>query len=54
MPMFERKRDRMIEYLKAGLVLANDLKYSATGHLIERALDEARTEIVLSFREAQH
>ena len=42
MPEFERKRDRMIEYLEAALVLADDLKDSLTGYLIKRALDEAR------------
>jgi hypothetical protein len=32
MPVFEQKRDRMIEYLEAALVLADDLKDSATGY----------------------
>jgi hypothetical protein len=41
-PIFESKRDRMIEYLEAALVLADDLHDSLTGYLIERALDEAR------------
>jgi hypothetical protein len=46
MPVFEQKRDEMIEHLEAALALADELKDSMTGYLIERALDEARAAIV--------
>ena len=46
MPEFERKRARMIEYLKAALVLADDLKDNVTGYLIETALDQSHAERV--------
>jgi hypothetical protein len=42
MPVFEQKRDRMIGYLEAALVLADELKCGAIGSLIETALDQAR------------
>jgi len=48
MLIVEPKHDRMIAYLEAALVLADGLKDSVTGYLIERALDEAREAIVRS------
>jgi hypothetical protein len=52
MPVFEQKRDRMIEYLERALALADELNDSTTGYLIERALDEARAAMVPSPAEA--
>jgi hypothetical protein len=42
MTEFERKRDQMIEHLEYALALVDELHDSLIGHLIERALDEAR------------
>ena len=42
MTEFGRKRDQMIAYLEQALTLADELRDSLTGYLIERALDEAR------------
>jgi ribosome maturation protein Sdo1 len=53
MPAFEQKRDQMIEHLVAALALADEINDTATGYLIERALDEARAAIVPSPAEAQ-
>jgi hypothetical protein len=47
-PAFEQKRDQVIEHLVAALALADEINDTATGYLIERALDEARAAIVPS------
>jgi hypothetical protein len=38
-----RKRDEIIKHLEDALALADELQDGATGYLIERALDEARS-----------
>jgi DNA-binding ferritin-like protein len=48
MPVFEQKRDQMIEHLQKALALADEINDSATGYLIERAMDEARAAMVPS------
>jgi len=53
MPVFEQKRDQMIEHLQQALALADELKDSITGYLIERALDEARAAVVPSLAGAK-
>jgi hypothetical protein len=40
MTSFDQKHDRMIEYLRAALVLADQHNDTATGHLIGRAICE--------------
>jgi hypothetical protein len=46
MPVFEEKRRRMIEHLEAALALADELRDSVTGYLIETALDQARADFI--------
>jgi hypothetical protein len=50
MPVFEQKRDEMIEHLEAALALADELKDGVTGYLIETALDQARADRIANWR----
>ena len=37
-------RDKMMEHLEAALAIADETKSGTVGYLIERALDQARSE----------
>jgi hypothetical protein len=43
-PNIAEQRGKMIKLLEDALMLADDLEDGATGNLIERALDEARSQ----------
>lgn len=47
--LFEQKREQMIEHLEQALAVADELKDSLTGYLIECASDEARAGVVTAF-----
>ena len=44
-PNIPEQRGKMIKLLEDALMLADDLEDGTTGHLIERALDEARSQM---------
>jgi hypothetical protein len=48
--VFESKRDRMIEYLEAALVLAEGPKGGAIRPIIKAALEQARTDQIAQDR----